>query len=266
MQDAPNSSDQALLLKRDWSQRAESPSRDFYVASHPGWQDPGAWQAQGANDANLMLHGLSAEWLEAAEALEIGCGVGRLAPHLLKRVAAYSGFDIAPAMVAEAHSRNVGLDRARFFESDGLRVPGAARDRRYDLVFALAVFIHCPKDVIIRLASDAFSLLRRGGLLRFQLLANPSDSAGLDEPKPAVEQAHEQMAEQALAAPPDEADLKDGNYMGHTFGFQEAREVFASLGGEMTLYRFDLGHIYGEVRRDTNPVLPTGSAPARGAS
>jgi hypothetical protein len=35
--------------------------------------------------------------------------------------------------------------------------------------------------------------------------------------------------------------------MGHAFGFDEARELFETMDGELRLLRFDLGHIYGEI-------------------
>lgn len=237
--------DWAALLKENWSRLARSPSRDFFVASHPGWKDPEEWTHQAEFDTRMILHAIDADRLSAAHTLEIGCGVGRLTPHLLERVASYTGIDIAPDMVAEARRRLAGVDRARFFESDGLRVPDPARDRKYDLVLCLAVFIHCPVDVIQPLAEDAVSLLRPGGRLRFQLLADQEDPTGIETPPELVDETSKDVDQAAI---PTELELLEQQYyMGHAFAYEEAKQLFGSLAGRLTLFRFDPDHMYGDL-------------------
>jgi len=246
----------AALLKSNWNQRGESPSRDFYVASHVGWQDSEVWQQQAAGDTAMMLSELDASWLVRARVLEMGCGVGRLVPHLLAATASYTGLDIAASMVEEARRRCSEHAEARFFESDGTSVPEAAKDRSYDLAIALAVFIHCPKQVIELLMRDIFAVLAPGGRLRFQLLGDPEDSTGIEMATPdqvsAVDEPGAPERSEAVAASATSADMElidDHYYMGHRFGYQEAGELLDGIGGEFQLKRFDLLHIYGELSK-----------------
>src|SRR5688572_25086345 len=148
MTSASTLDDWARLLKREWEARGTLPSRDLFVASHPGWNDPVAWERTAATEVELFLAGLDADWLRTVEVLELGCGSGRLARRLRAATRSYTGFDIAPSMVAAAQQRCADLDGARFFVGDGLSVPAGARDRAYGLVLAVAVFIHCPRAVV----------------------------------------------------------------------------------------------------------------------
>ena len=259
MADSPTNSPKewAVLLKRNWEDRAQSSSRDFYVASHPGWNDPEIWARQAETDTGLFLHSLEADWLAPAHVLEIGCGVGRLAGPLRSHCASYTGFDIAESMVAEARRRHDGADGVRFLVGDGLGVPGEAADRAYRLALAAAVFIHCPREVIASLVQSAYALLEPGGELRFQLRADPEDGEGIQgAPDVAAQQAglveHEsrvRMMETSASA--ENMSLIDGRYyMGHMFRYADASPFLADItGGDVTVLRFDPAHLYGWVRK-----------------
>lgn len=238
-------------IKEEWEARARSPLRDFFVASHPGWDDPAAWRRQAASDARLALDKLDRDWLRGVSLLEIGCGVGRLAPLLLESVRDYSGFDISPSMVAAARAMH-GSGRARFVESSGIDVPESLKDRRYGLVIALAVFIHCPLPVIESLAEAAMDVLDAGGELRFQLRADPSDDTGISV-SPATEACVE-VAGAVGSMPGEHHELIDGtHYTGHPFTYGEAARFVSAVaeprGCTHLLLRFDPLFIYGIVRR-----------------
>lgn len=262
----------AALLKKNWNQRGQSPSRDFYVASHVGWQDKQVWENQAAVDTKLILSELDADWLARAEVLEVGCGVGRLVPHLLAATASYTGLDIAASMVAEARSRCREESRARFFESDGTGIPAEAKDRNYDLAIVLAVFIHCPKQVIELMLQSLLAVLAPGGRVRFQLLGDPEDPTGIEvappvqastpestpaeeprvqEPPPVVETTATERNEviEKSATATDMELIEDHYYMGHNFGYEEAEQLLDGIGGEFQLRRFDPLHIYGELSK-----------------
>ncbi|MCB9897726.1 MAG: class I SAM-dependent methyltransferase [Planctomycetes bacterium] len=166
---------EAERLKNEWEDRARSEARDFFVASHEGWDDERRWAAQATQDVAFITTGLSPGFLAEADVLALGCGVGRLVPELLARTRSYTGLDVAPSMVAEARRRLAGEPRARFFESDGLGVPAGACDRHYALVISVAVLIHCPRDVARALVHAGWERLAPGGVLRFQLLGLPAD-------------------------------------------------------------------------------------------
>lgn len=223
------------------------------MASHPGWDDSAAWQQQAESDARGFLRGLSDEWLAPAHVLEVGCGVGRLAGPLRARGRSYTGVDIAPAMVAEARRRHEGADDMRFLVGDGLHVATEAGDRQYKLALAIAVFIHCPPEVIRSLVQSAYALLEPGGELRYQLRADINDSEGIGAPpddEGQVEHERQLRAIEATATPADLALITDSYSMGHAFRFAEAGPFLReATGGEVEVLRFDSSHLYGWVRK-----------------
>ena len=92
--------------------------------------------------------------LDGRRLLDLGCGKGRFAAHLVAHRAEVVGIDLAAAMLAEAH----GIDRVR---ASARRLPFA--DAAFDAVFAVEVLEHVG-DVrpVIR---EARRVLRPGGTL-----------------------------------------------------------------------------------------------------
>jgi SAM-dependent methyltransferase len=103
------------------------------------------------------------------DALDFGCGVGRLALPLARHFRAVTGVDISDAYLAEA-ARNrdrQGLTNVEFVETiDGL----AAQERRFDLVHSYIVFNHIPWLRGKKLIGALFALLRPGGVLAVHVL------------------------------------------------------------------------------------------------
>lgn len=243
--------DWARLLGSNWEARSRLPSRDLFVASHPGWNDPAAWERHARTELHLFLSNLDPAWLAAADVLEIGCGSGRLVPFLRPQVRSYTGFDIAAGMVEAAAARCRDLDGVRFFHGDGLAVPAAACDRGYHLALCVAVFIHCPREVIAANIGSAYRQLAPGGQLRFQVLADPDDREGIAAPAATADadtQAVAQDMNEVIARlTPEERRLTfDSYYMGHRFRYAEVAPFVQDLtGGRVALYRGDLAAIYG---------------------
>jgi SAM-dependent methyltransferase len=247
--------DWARLLKQEWEARGALPSRDLFVASHPGWNDPEAWERTAATEIELFLAGLDPDWLRGVDVLELGCGSGRLARRLRAAARSYTGFDIAPSMVAAAQRRCADVDGVRFFVGDGLTVPATARDRQYGLVLAVAVFIHCPRAVIAANVQSAFAAVAPGGQLRLSVLAFHDDPEGIVGPQAEVQKATAVLANDMAAVirnlTPEERRLAfDTYYMGDRFRYAELAPFLQQLtGGTVALYRGDPGCIYAAVTR-----------------
>jgi SAM-dependent methyltransferase len=248
----------ASELRGNWETLARSRYRDYFVASHRGCDDPEVWKAQARYDAEVVLHELDSGSLSRADILEIGCGVGRLAGVLAPRVRSFTGIDIAPAMIAEAQRRGGELSNARFLLGDGTRVPDGARDRRYALAFALAVFIHCPKVLIAALIRDAWELLTPEGELRFQLRAEASDPTGIAPISEAPLQAVPPELPNSAPRPDEVAGMREVSalieghyYMGHAFRFAEVAPFLAEAvpSARPRILRFDPHHLYVDLRR-----------------
>lgn len=249
MPDPQTNAEWGDLLKANWERLGRSPNRDFYVASHPGWNSVEHWQAQARREAWTLLHGLAPERTRTQHMLEIGCGVGRLADPFATRFLTYTGCDIAEPMVVEARRRCQETRNARFFVSDGSSIPAAAGDRRYDFIVSHAVLIHCPLPIIRGLLGQAIDLLNDGGVLRFQLRADPADPSGIEAP-PDLSGLEDVTLPDDVVTEEQQAAVADAYYMGHAFRYDEARELLAALTDhEAGVRRFDPQHVYGWVHK-----------------
>jgi SAM-dependent methyltransferase len=253
--------DPAEEVRKTWERLARTQYREFFVASHPLWRDPGVWKRQIESDVTHYLTGIDVSWLARQHLLDVGCGVGRLAPALATRAATYTGIDIASPMVEEARRSCGGLANARFLVSDGISLPEPARDRRYGLALAAAVFIHCPRDVVEATVRSVSGAMAPGGIFRMQLHADPKDfepsGPGSDATSgpaarvgPAPEPVSAPPAQDAEGAPPPEALelVRDLPYVGHAFTTKAASDCLRGCSGaEVTVHRLGPLLLYASI-------------------
>ena len=73
------------------------------------------------------------------DALDVGCGIGRVAAALAPHMREVLGIDISPAMIAEAQRRHGGDPKLRFAVTDGIGL-AHLQPRRFALVLAVDSF------------------------------------------------------------------------------------------------------------------------------
>ena len=118
--------------------------------------------------ATAELAALLEEWgLLGAdrEALDIGCGIGRMERALASRLRHMTGIDLSPAMVAEAKRRCVGIANVTFYITGGRGLSQFAH-RRFDLILAIDSFpciVAASPEIARQHIDDAARLLRPGG-------------------------------------------------------------------------------------------------------
>jgi SAM-dependent methyltransferase len=106
---------------------------------------------------------------EAGDALDFGCGVGRLALPLARHFRAVVGVDISESYIAEAvrNRDRMGLTNVQFAHRlEALTAQG----RQFDLVHSYIVFNHIPWTRGKKLIGEMFALLRAGGVMAVHVL------------------------------------------------------------------------------------------------
>jgi SAM-dependent methyltransferase len=155
--------------RRDWDTRAKENARAYI-----NWPDvpneEEAFFASGKVDyeryVTPFLKRMNFEPREKS-ALEIGCGIGRIARWMSQDFASYTGVDVSPEMVQKASSYNV--PRTRFLAVSGGDLNGIP-DQSIDFVFSFAVFQHVPsKDAIYNYFRETARVLRPGGIFRLHM-------------------------------------------------------------------------------------------------
>lgn len=155
-----NGSDKADETTRWWRDRARAEMGAKYAEAtadaDAGWS---VIAASGAKDiarvSGLFRHAPD------LDALEIGCGVGRLTVNLAPMFRSLLAVDIAEDVVAEAAS-NCRHVNATFDVVDGVELY-PHRSAEFDVVFSAETFHHIQGKVFQQYLDDAFRLLRGGG-------------------------------------------------------------------------------------------------------
>jgi SAM-dependent methyltransferase len=96
----------------------------------------------------------------AAEALDVGCGIGLTDRLLVDRLGQLHGTDLSPAMLERARETNPGV---RYERCEPGRLPYP--DERFDLVFAICVLHHVAGEERPAFVGELHRVTRPGGLV-----------------------------------------------------------------------------------------------------
>lgn len=102
------------------------------------------------------------------QALDFGCGAGRLTHALASHFDHVIGIDIAPSMIDAARRIHATVPGVEFRLNDSDRLHSVASDS-IDLVYTRLVLQHMPPRFIRRYLAEFVRVLRPGGVLVFQL-------------------------------------------------------------------------------------------------
>ncbi|MGA7854293.1 MAG: methyltransferase domain-containing protein [Candidatus Acidiferrales bacterium] len=156
-------------IRRDWDARARDDARAYI-----NWPDvpneEDAFFASGKADYDryvpTFLKKMNFDPRDKV-ALEIGCGIGRIARWMSQDFARYIGVDVSPEMIHKASSYN--FPRAEFHAVSGGDLAGVA-DHSVDFVWSFAVFQHVPdQQAIFNYFRETARVLRPGGIFRLHM-------------------------------------------------------------------------------------------------
>jgi SAM-dependent methyltransferase len=183
------------VMREAWNERARRDPFRYVETMH--WDgDVDAFFALGEERCRLLVDPLLpslAKPAEQAEALDLGCGVGRVSRALAARFAAVTGTDVSDEMVARAAALHPGerYPNLRFVASDGLTIP--LPDGSVDFGFSYEVVQHMPsREVIEQNLRELGRVLRPGGLALVHVHTGPRTRLALKHgaarslPKPLV--------------------------------------------------------------------------------
>lgn len=156
-------------MRRDWDARARKNPRSYI--NWPGVPDQEeAFFASGREDYARYVRPFLEKMRfdpRGKSALEIGCGIGRLARCLAEDFGEVVGVDVSPEMIARAKAAAVPRTRFQAVSGGGLE---GVENASVDFVLSFAVFQHVPdKNAILRYFEETARVLRPGGIFRLHM-------------------------------------------------------------------------------------------------
>ncbi len=111
------------------------------------------------NHNNISFNGVNA--------LDFGCGVGRLTQSLSKYFNHVDGTDISEEMIRQANLKNSKGEACNYFTSDSEKLENVP-DEKYDFVFTYATLQHIEPYYVKRYLESFVRVLKKDGLIVFQ--------------------------------------------------------------------------------------------------
>ncbi len=161
-------------LQQHWT-RLGTDDPLWAVLTHPG-KEGGKWNveeflATGRAEIDDVLAGAARLGLKVTpgQALDFGCGVGRLCQGLARHFASVHGVDISPSMLERARELNQFGDRVTYHlnERDDL---GRFEAGTFDFVYSNIALQHMDPKYARRYIADFYRVLKPGGAAVFQYI------------------------------------------------------------------------------------------------
>jgi SAM-dependent methyltransferase len=156
-------------LRRDWTRLGEADPL-WAVCVEPARRG-GRWDVQeflasGRVEIADAMAALDRLGLCAGrdDALDFGCGAGRLTAALTAHFRTVTGVDISPPMLTQARALHADNQRCRFVHNDRLTL-GMFADESVDLVYSSLVLQHMPTDLAGSYLAEFIRVLRPGGAI-----------------------------------------------------------------------------------------------------
>jgi len=158
-------------MRNDWDSRAQVDALHYNSPS----RKPGEYDKFFANGEVFVSQELQPvieklELSQDSQALEIGCGIGRMVRPLLKSFGTVNGIDVSPVMIEEAIqlSDSPEFSGLKFQPCDGSSIP--LPDTSQDLVFSTGVLTHLPSaEVLQQYMHEIHRVLTGGGIFKIEV-------------------------------------------------------------------------------------------------
>jgi SAM-dependent methyltransferase len=162
-------------LQRQWDKLGRTnPKWAVCTTKRDRQWDDDEFFATGTREVDALMAYLDEQvpGLRREDALDFGCGVGRLTRALAAHFGHALGIDVAPSMVAEAR-RLDRADRCTFVVNDTPDLRNLA-DGTVDLVYCTMVFQHMARALTAAYLGEFRRVLRDGGAAVFTMTTEPA--------------------------------------------------------------------------------------------
>jgi SAM-dependent methyltransferase len=156
-------------IRRDWDTRARENPRAYINWPYVPNEENAFFESGRVDYERFVTRFLKRMNFDprGKSALEIGCGIGRIARWMSQDFGQYVGVDVSPEMVRKASA--YAFPRTTFQAVSGGDLAAIASES-VDFVFSFAVFQHVPdKNAILNYFAETARVLRPGGVFRLQM-------------------------------------------------------------------------------------------------
>jgi len=181
-------------LKKDWESAAKRKDYRFSIFSNKDFSES-VFDKSGIDSFNILQEILKS-WnmdISGKTVVDYGCGAGRVTRYIAQYAEEVFALDISCQMIKRLEERlNVphnSYPNITVSVCSGKDLKPIETET-IDIVYSLWVFQHTPENIVFKIVEDCRRVLKKGGLLIFQMALDKEHRAGICKPLPACSLAH----------------------------------------------------------------------------